>query len=164
MYKRQRERRVVGRFPIENVSDAYRISWSFVDPPEDGEREFNDTVAQAEELDFSQSRRGHIGWEGDRDVYCLLGADASFRVELTAIEELDLKLTLLSRDGARRTVFDQGGLGEPEETDVIEADRAADSCFEVTVAPLEFGARMSLTAYELRLVALTGDGEAAVPD
>jgi hypothetical protein len=123
-----------------------------MEPLANGEREFNDTLAQAEEIEAGSVRRGHIGWEGDRDVYCLLDAGGDVRVELSGIEELNLKLSRFSRDGTRRAVIDEGGLGEGERIERISVDGAPDICLEVTMEPVEFGARMSGTPYELSIV------------
>jgi serine/threonine-protein kinase len=132
-FARVHEVRVAGRFPIENVSDHYAISWSVVPRGPDDEREWNDGASQAEVLSLeggAAQRIGFIGWDGDVDTYCLAAVREPLAVELAAIESLDLLLESVV-DG-RESTANEHGRGEPETLSVPGAEAARRVCLRVS--------------------------------
>ena len=61
------------RYVVENVSDAYRLTVDAVEPAKDEEVEPNDSRDSAQTILLGGEVRGHIGWVGDEDVFCLEG-------------------------------------------------------------------------------------------
>lgn len=134
---RVHERREAGRHPTENVSDAYRISWTPTTRTDVDEREWNDTPAQAETLTLdaagSAERRGYIGWNGDRDTYCLDDVTHPLAVEVSEVAGLDLVLT--SDVDGRETTSNEGGRGEPEATLIAASRLPRRICVRISAAP-----------------------------
>jgi serine/threonine-protein kinase len=164
-YLRVRELWQAGRYPTENVSDAYTIGWRFVEPGPDDEREVNDTPQLAEAIRVGQARRGYIGWRGDRDTYCLAADSSDVVARLSAVGTLDLVLEVLDRDGDRRQVVDAGGPGEGEVAPALDRAPARRTCFVVRAERREDGPSHDADAmYELRLEHGEADrDEAPVP-
>ncbi len=128
---RVRQPEHAGRHPIENVSDAYMIQWSLVEAEATDEREWNDTLPQAETLTLGTPVRGFIGWGGDVDTYCTTTADA-LTAELEPVATLDLQLTTFI-DGVDALTNAQGqGEGERVEVPVASAERRV--CIQVSAA------------------------------
>lgn len=154
-YLRVRERRRPGELPTENVSDPYTIAWSLVSPGADDESEINDTLALADEVGVGAVRRGHVGWKDDADVYCVREDAQAVRASVTGVEGLDLVLVRLDRTTAAEDVFDVGGVGHGEQTDVARV-WAGRTCFSVRATDARGGARASWEhAYELRVEAVS---------
>ncbi|AKF07941.1 serine/threonine-protein kinase [Sandaracinus amylolyticus] len=111
-FVRVREQWLPGRHPTENVSDAYRLRWSYVEPAPGDEREVNDTISLAEELPLGSARQGFVGWSGDADVFCV-GADAPEALAiLEPVPRLDLVLRVEERHlGTSRTIDASGASG-----------------------------------------------------
>jgi eukaryotic-like serine/threonine-protein kinase len=65
------------RYVVENVSDTYRLSIDAVTPATGEEVEPNDRRESAQTIGVGEEIRGHIGWVGDEDVFCLDPAVAS---------------------------------------------------------------------------------------
>jgi serine/threonine-protein kinase len=112
-YARVREVWGRGAWPTENVSDPYVISLSARALENGEEIELNDTPETANVIEVGQTKRGVIGWVGDRDVYCL---SSSPRVEVTlsGVETLDLMLTRIDRATAAERIIDRGSVSEGE--------------------------------------------------
>jgi serine/threonine-protein kinase len=133
-YVRVREVWEAGRYPTENVSDAYELSWSEVDLAPEDEREVNDTVELAESIAPGEARRGFVGWQGDVDVFCL-SRDAERAIAiLEPVGTLDLVLRHLDPTTGRETIHDVGRLGEGERSAVIPRARAGSTCFSVAAS------------------------------
>lgn len=120
-----------GRFPIENVSDAYTVQWSLREADEGDEREWNDTLQQSEPLVLGSPRRGFIGWGGDVDTYCISTA-AALNATLDPVATLDLQLTTFI-DGID-TLTNAAGHGEGEHVEVPAASAARRVCIQVSAA------------------------------
>ena len=128
---RVRQPEHAGRYPIENVSDAYTIQWSLIEAQAGDEREWNDTLAQAETLALDTPVRGFIGWGRDVDTYCIATADA-LHATLDPVPTLDLQLTTFI-DGVD-AVTNQLGHGEGESMDIPLASSARRVCIQVSAA------------------------------
>ena len=120
-----------GAYPIENVSDHYRIALALAAPAPDGEREPNDAFERAEVLLPNARRRGLIGWGGDRDVYCVRGSSAH-ELEVSGVEGLDLTLSSLDRRSNAGQRVDRNGIGEGERIALPASKEERELC--VTVA------------------------------
>jgi len=131
-YLRVRELWESGRLPTENISDAYSVSWRFVEPEERDEREVNDSVELAGEISMNGTVRGFIGWGGDEDVFCLQTEASDVVARLEAVASLDLVLRRIDRATGRATTFDEHGAGQGEVTDALEHAGAGRLCFEVS--------------------------------
>ena len=133
---RVHEVRVAGRYPIENVSDTYTVSWTVAPRGPDDEREWNDGISQAEVITLPAggelTRRGFIGWAGDVDTYCLASARDPLRVELGGLERLDLVLESIVE--GRETTANEHTSGEGESLDVAGADADRRVCVRVSAA------------------------------
>ncbi|MBN8615340.1 MAG: hypothetical protein J0L92_32390, partial [Deltaproteobacteria bacterium] len=133
---RVHEVRVGGRYPIENVSDTYTVSWTVAPRGPDDEREWNDGISQAELVTLPAggelTRRGFIGWAGDVDTYCLASARDALRVELGGLERLDLVLESIVE--GRETTANEHASGEGESLDVAGADADRRVCVRVSAA------------------------------
>ncbi len=132
-FLRVHERWIVDQWPIENVSDAYRIEWRLREPEAGEEREVNDGVSRASSIGLGEERRGYIGWDNDVDVYCVEEALSNVQVALSAAGELDLVLTAIDRVRGSRRDINAGGAGQGESMG-LEAAEAGSQCFEVRVA------------------------------
>ena len=128
---RVRERWVTGVRATENVSDPYTIRWDFVIPEPDEEQEVNDALELAGPIRLGESKRGHIGWGGDVDSWCLDGEGGDVVATVTAVEGLNLVLTAVDRVTARRTRVDAGGAGEGEQSEPIRDAAQGRTCFLV---------------------------------
>ncbi len=151
-YLRVREVWESGRFPTENVSDAYTVRWSFVEPAEDDEREVNDTLELAERMRVGETRRGYVGWRGDRDTYCLEASSSDVVAQLSPVGSLDVVLERVDRVTGRTEVVDEHGPGEGETTPALDRAPADTTCFVVTAKRREGGPSHDADAtYALRL-------------
>ncbi len=132
-FVRVRELWQSGRYPTENVSDAYTIRWRPVAVEEGDEREINDRFELAERIAIGESRRGFVGWDGDHDWFCAASDAALAHATLSGTSRLDLVLAVHEGTGPSRR-FDVGRVGASETTGplVIAAGR---TCFVVSAAP-----------------------------
>ena len=121
----------VGRYPIENVSDAYTVRWSLRTAEVGDEREWNDTLQQAEPLVLGTPRRGFIGWGGDVDTYCITTADA-VTATLDPVATLNLQLTTFI-DGID-AMTNAAGRGEGERVEVPSGRAPRRVCLQVSAA------------------------------
>jgi tRNA A-37 threonylcarbamoyl transferase component Bud32 len=154
-FARVREVAIVGHMPTENVSDAYAISWDFVDTSDGEEREVNDSLEVAESVEVGEELRGYIGWAGDLDTYCLASDAARIQAHVTALPAVDLVLRSIDRAATTSRKIDLNRVGQPEESRVIENARAHETCFEVSAGPE--GERASSThQYVFRVEAVEG--------
>ncbi|UJR79450.1 serine/threonine-protein kinase [Sandaracinus amylolyticus] len=130
-FVRVREQWLPGRHPTENVSDAYRLRWSYVEPAPGDEREVNDTVSLAERLPLGSARQGFIGWSGDTDVFCI-DADAQDALAiLEPVPRLDLALRVEERHlGTSRTI-DVNRVGGGEQIALTDVRRGS-TCLVVS--------------------------------
>lgn len=151
-YLRVRELWESGRLPTENVSDAYTVSWRFVEPEDGDESEVNDSLELADPLEVGGAARGFIGWGGDEDVYCVASEAQGLVARLDAVATLDLVLERVDRVTGRVTRYDANGVGEGEVSDVIERAEAGAVCFEVSAhRPKEGMGNDANERYSIRL-------------
>ncbi len=163
-YLRVREDRRDGVLPTENVSDSYAVSWDYVTPAPDEEREVNDSAERANGLRPGAPRRGHIGWNDDRDVYCLEVDARRVQARVSGVEGLDLVLESVERDRGVTTVADDAGPGAPETLPVLADAPASHTCFVVSASTVRGGARARTdAAYTLQLEVLAEPPPAPVP-
>jgi hypothetical protein len=100
-------------FPTENVSDTYTVRWDTHVPAVDEEHELNDDIPRANPIALGDTRHAFIGWNADRDVFCL-SADAPAAVIEASGEGLDLVLSVHEPITDREHVVNAPGLGEME--------------------------------------------------
>ncbi len=100
-------------FPTENVSDSYTVRWAPHVPASGEEHELNDDIAHAGTLRVGDSVHGFIGWNDDRDVFCL-AEDAPGVVIEASGEGLDLVLTVREPVTDREHVVNEPGHGALE--------------------------------------------------
>jgi hypothetical protein len=108
-----------------------------VEPPLEGaEVEPNDTVDKANPATLGQTVSGFL-WPGDADVYCLAEDPNNLvRASLEGLENIDLKLDRIGKDGKVQAHADDGGAGKPETLPpapggcVRVTARAKDSAFD----------------------------------
>jgi tRNA A-37 threonylcarbamoyl transferase component Bud32 len=117
-------------FPTENVSDAYTVRWSVHTPAANEEHELNDDVVRADDFALGDTRAAFLGWNDDRDVFCL-SADAPAAVFEASGEGLDLLLTIHEPVTDREHVVNAPGLGAAERW-ASEGPVAAHTCATVT--------------------------------
>jgi serine/threonine protein kinase len=110
---RVRERWEDVTFPTENVSDVYTIRWDFHTREDDEEQEVNDDETRSGEVAIGDTVRGYVGWNGDRDVYCLAADVPGIAFEASG-EGLDLALTVSEPVTDREHVVNERGAGEAE--------------------------------------------------
>jgi hypothetical protein len=116
------------------------------EPPLEGaETEPNDSVDKANAVTPGQTVSGFL-WPGDADVFCVAPDPANLvRASIEGLDNVDLKLDRLGRDGKVQAHADDGGAGKPESLPPAPAGcvrvtaRAKDSAFD---APY----RLTLTA------------------
>jgi len=58
------------RYPVENISDTYRITLVEGTARPNDEIEPNDAIPSAQTIGPGAERTGTLGWVGDRDVFC----------------------------------------------------------------------------------------------
>jgi len=151
-YLRVREHWERGAMPTENVSDRYRISWDFVQPGPQDEREVNDSLELAGTVGLGEVRRGFIGWAGDVDTYCLAEDGVSVVARVGAIRDVDLVLRVVDRGRASSIKIDERGVGEGELSEPIGRAMSGDTCFELSAAAAGGGRRANAQQpYELRV-------------
>jgi len=129
---RVREHWLTGRFPTENISDSYQLTWHFIEPAADDESEVNDSLELANLIAIGARRRGYIGWSGDVDTYCVSGEPGSLRARLSAVQDVDLVLRVVDRDRGRSRSVDEGQTSEGEVSQVVADAHAGRVCFEVS--------------------------------
>jgi len=151
-YLRVREVAVTGKFPTENVSDEYTLSLALAVPSAGDEEELNDSFELAQKLVPGVPLRGLIGWEKDRDVYCVAPSKDAQSVRLGGIAELDLVLSYLDRSTEAGQKIDHHGPGEGEQIELPAAGNERTSCFTVSARERE-GAKLfdPQTRYEIVL-------------
>ena len=130
-FLRVRERWIAGRLPMENVSDEYSIEWSLREVEAGEEREVNDSLELATELNEAGSIRGWIGWGDDVDIYCIPDGTTAARVEVSAVADLDLRLRTVDRVLHRSRLFDEAGIGAAEQATL---EPGVGRCVEVSVS------------------------------
>ena len=114
-FARVHEVRVAGRFPVENVSDQYTISWHVVPRGPNDELEWNDGSNQAEVIVLDAgvaTRTGFIGWNGDIDTFCIAAAREPLTAALSPVESLDLVLESVVE--GRESTANEHGRGDAE--------------------------------------------------
>ncbi|MCS6856693.1 MAG: serine/threonine protein kinase [Sandaracinaceae bacterium] len=126
------EVRESGRFPTENVSDTYTITWVPQPFNEGEEREWNDRKHQGERIDLGKStmpfvRRAHIGWPGDVDIHCFLNPSTKHPISVKLTPPPLLDLVLKAEMGEQNAEVDSQGEGRVEEIKV----EAEEFCVEV---------------------------------
>lgn len=162
---RVRERWIAGQLPTENISDRYTIRFQLLDQVEGEESEVNESLELANELAVGGVIRGRIGWGGDVDTFCIPGSVEESHLQLSGVESLDLRLRTVDRVLHRSRIFDEGGVGAPEQAPITAGQSR---CVEVSVDADERGTAVSDPdgVYELRHVAEPlpppeeGEGEA----
>ncbi|MEZ4255286.1 MAG: hypothetical protein R3A78_06145 [Polyangiales bacterium] len=132
-YLRVREHVRVGGLPMENVSDEYKVEWSFAEPRMDEERELNDSLELAGKVSVGKPVTGHIGWDRDVDTYCLDGAGGNLHVTVGAVPDVDLRLRVVDTALSKSVTVNEHGLGEGESADVANAAPGT-TCFELSAA------------------------------
>ncbi|MBO6936941.1 MAG: serine/threonine protein kinase [Deltaproteobacteria bacterium] len=149
---RVRERWIAGQLPTENVSDEYSIRFELREQVEGEESEVNESLELANELAVGGTITGRIGWGGDVDTYCFPEAVEESHVRLSGVGSLDLRLRTVDRVLQRSRIFDEAGIGAPEQAPITAGQGR---CVEVSVDPEEErGARSDPeNTYELRHVA-----------
>jgi eukaryotic-like serine/threonine-protein kinase len=145
---RVRERWEDVTFPTENVSDVYTIHWDFHERAEGEEQEVNDDETRAREISIGETATGYVGWNGDRDVYCLAEAVPGVSLEASG-PGLDLTLTVSEPVTDREHVRSEHGEGEPERWH-SPGPVAAGTCVAVTGA-LGVERHLDESAYTLRV-------------
>ncbi len=143
---RVRERWEDVTFPTENVSDVYTLRWDFHAPGDDEEQEVNDDRTRAGEVSIGDTVNGFIGWNGDRDVFCL-SSDVPGVVFEASGEGLDLTLTVSEPVTDREHVSSDHGAGEPERWEST-GPVAAHTCVAVSGAD-GVERRLDASAYRL---------------
>jgi serine/threonine-protein kinase len=133
-YLRVRERWMRGEFPTENVSDTYVIRWTAIDPGPEDEVEVNDSLELAGSITLGSRRRGWIGWRGDIDTFCLDDDAVAVTASVSGVPGLDVVLRVVDRATSTSRKVDQGGPGEPEQSDTVGRARAGETCFEISAA------------------------------
>ncbi len=118
-------------FPTENVSDTYTVRWQPHEPGEHEEHELDDDVTHANEVASGASWTGYLGWNGDRDVYCLDGASDAPLVAEAGGEGLDLVLTVRELESDREHVVNDAAEGGAERW-TSEGPLAEHTCAIVT--------------------------------
>jgi hypothetical protein len=95
--------------------DARWVLSVAAEPPLDGaESEPNDTPDKANQATLGQTVSGFL-WPGDADVYCVPDeATNLMRVAVEGLDNIDLKLDRVGRDGKVQAHADDGGPGKPE--------------------------------------------------
>lgn len=131
-YLRVRELWESGRLPTENVSDPYDVSWSFVTPDADDEREVNDSIELAEPIRVGDTRRGYVGWGGDHDSFCVAGEASNVVARVEGVASLDLVLEVVERDTSRVHTFDANPIGQGEVSAPIDSAPSGGVCFVVS--------------------------------
>ncbi len=161
-----RELWVDGQPPTENISDPYTIDWRIETLEPGSEREFNDMLEVADVIEVGTPKRGFIGWNGDKDAFCLASDSGSVHAELSGIPGMDLMLTVVSRLNHDSRRIDNEGIGGAEQSDPVDG-REGDTCFEVQVDRNEENTALANAeaTYTLTLVSETAgaseaDGEA----
>jgi hypothetical protein len=151
-YLRVREVAVAGRYPTENVSDAYALTLTLGAADPAGESELNDTVDRAQTLQPGTPVRGLIGWSDDHDVYCVAPSSAPQIVNVSAVASLDLVLAYLDRNTAAGQRVDHHGPGKGEQIELPASSSARSSCFTVSAREHD-GAKAfdAAVAYEIAL-------------
>jgi serine/threonine-protein kinase len=164
-FLRVREVERLDHLPTENVSDAYEISWQFVEPEADHEREINNNIELAESIHVGDTRRGYLGWRGDVDTFCVDSEETAREAELIVdgIPGVDISLRLFDRHqpGGYRDIND-GGADASERTGRLASPQLSRSCIEIAVGRSSGKAADATTMYTLRAVAPVGP-EAGVP-
>jgi serine/threonine protein kinase len=151
-YLRVRENWREGVMPTENISDSYEIRWDFVEPAVSDEREVNDSAERANGIRVGGPRTGTIGWNDDRDVYCLEVAAERVQARVSGVEGLDLVLESVERVRGVTTVADDGAVGAPEALPPVLDATAQQTCFVVRASTARGGARARVDgAYTLTL-------------
>jgi serine/threonine-protein kinase len=157
-FLRVREERASGAMPTENVSDAYAIVWDYADPAPEEEHEVNDSFEVAETISVGAERRGHVGWRGDADVYCLAADASNVTAALEPPASLDLALRAWGEWPAAPRAVDTGRAGEAERTEIIASGRAGHTCFEVAASDASIVAADPDAQYVLRVEVGAADG------
>ena len=124
-------------FPTENVSDTYAVRWDTHDAAANEEHELNDDIPRANPIAMGASsssdvRSAFIGWNDDRDVFCL-SADVPAAVFEAVGEGIDLVLTIHEPLTDREHVVQSPGMGHVERW-TSEGPVAAHTCATVTQA------------------------------
>jgi hypothetical protein len=140
---RVRERWMAGQRATENVSDEYTVQWAFVTPEEHEEHEVNDSLELADTIGAGESRKGHIGWGGDVDSYCLSENAPGSVASVTAVPGVDLVLRIVDRVAARSFKLDAAGVGVGELSQTLETAEQGRTCFIVEADDTEEGAARS---------------------
>jgi hypothetical protein len=140
-YLRVRENWREGVLPTENISDSYEIRWDFVEPAASDEREVNDSAERANGIRPGVPLTGTIGWNDDRDVYCLEDDAERVQARVSGVEGLDLVLESVERVRGVTTVMDDGAVGEPEQVAPVLDAPAQQTCFVVRANTERGGAR-----------------------
>ncbi len=149
---RVHEVRVSGRYPVENVSDTYAISWRTTPRGPNDEHEWNDGSSQAEPITLANGaieRRGFIGWSGDVDTFCLAATHDPLRAELGAMERLDLVLESIVE--GREATANEHAIGEGETLEIPGAESDRRVCVRVSASPGGAQRGDATSAYTLRL-------------
>jgi tRNA A-37 threonylcarbamoyl transferase component Bud32 len=126
-------------FPTENVSDPYEVRWTVRPSAEGEEHEFDDDTTHATALGIGETRHAFIGWNGDRDVFCV-DAEAPALAFDVAGAGLDLVLTVREGEGGSEHVMNAPGVGTPEHW-TSEGPVPAGTC--ATITELEGSERTS---------------------
>jgi len=140
-YLRVRENWREGVLPTENISDSYEIRWDFVEPAASDEREVNDSAERANGIRVGAPRTGTIGWNDDRDVYCLEAGAERVHARVSGVEGLDLVLESVERVRGVTTVADDGAVGAPEQLAPVLDAPAQQTCFVVRASTARGGER-----------------------
>jgi serine/threonine-protein kinase len=132
---RVRERSTEGVLPTENVSDAYFVRWKLLSDTSGFERERNDSLELAEEIELGVERRAWIGWPGDIDTFCLSETTDSVVGQVSALAEIDLVLRVVDRQTGRSRKHDDKGVGRAETSKPWRNVEAGSLCVEVSADP-----------------------------
>jgi serine/threonine-protein kinase len=162
-YLRVREVWESGRYPSENVSDAYDVRWTLLAEDAGREREVNDTVPRGEPVEPSGARSGYIGWRGDRDTYCATGSLRGYVARVSGVPGLDLALDVVDRVSGRTRTIDAEAVGLGEESGALDGSEADGPCFVVRSHDAD-GSRANAPddPYRFSLDPITTDGAAEV--
>ena len=149
------ERSVEGELPTENVSDAYFVRWEPLAEDSSFEREPNDSLELAEELELGLDRRAWIGWSGDVDTFCLSQDAERVIAQVSGLAEVDLVLRVVDRPTERSTKIDAKGIGRGETSKAWQGAKGGDLCIEVSADPLDPDSRRAQPdqTYGVRFIA-----------
>jgi serine/threonine-protein kinase len=117
------EAQVPGHFPLENTTDAYKLTADWHPTGEAEESEPDDEVSPMT-LRVGTPITGYLGAPGDIDAFRLAGGEGKLHIDVTGIEGVDLALRVDGDGWTRRADASGPGGGEHLELDWKQGERA----------------------------------------